>query len=364
MKRWTQVYLVPGAVFVAVVMGGGYGTGREVVEFFTRYGLTGGLYGIVLATAAFGLVLAATFEFARALQAYDYRSFFQHLLGRLWWLYEVLYLILFLLVLGVLSAAARELLEDQLGVPPSLGLALLLGLIAALVMGGRSVVSSVLTYWSAAMYVVFILYFVNIWYSAPVSPVTLIGQGDVASDWWQGGLLYPLYNLAVAPVLLFVVIPMKRRKEAVGAGLIAALMVMLPALLFHLSYAAGYPSVLEQNVPNYWMIEHYAGPWLLVMFLIALFGTLVETGAGLVFGFLERIDRAREPQQPPGRAMRLSIVVAILAGGAVLSSLGLVGLIAQGYSALAMGFALVYVWPLLTLGLLKLSRSEVHSNRT
>lgn len=38
----------PAAVFISVVMGGGYGTGREMIEFFTRYGLLGGLLGNVL----------------------------------------------------------------------------------------------------------------------------------------------------------------------------------------------------------------------------------------------------------------------------------------------------------------------------
>ena len=50
MKRWLQIYLVPGAVLQSVMVGGGYGTGREVVEFFTRFGLLGGLAGITIAT--------------------------------------------------------------------------------------------------------------------------------------------------------------------------------------------------------------------------------------------------------------------------------------------------------------------------
>ena len=59
MNRWIQVYLVPAAVFVSVVMGGGYGTGREVVEFFTRFGILGALMGICVAACLFSLVLTA-----------------------------------------------------------------------------------------------------------------------------------------------------------------------------------------------------------------------------------------------------------------------------------------------------------------
>lgn len=64
---------------------------------------------------------------------------------------------------------------------------------------------------------------------------------------------------------------------------------------FHVSYAAGYPEVLEQAVPNYWMISEYASPVLLDVFLVALLETLVETGAGLAQGMIERIEAAIRP---------------------------------------------------------------------
>ena len=36
-------YLLPGFVFQSVVIAGGYGTGREIVEYFLSYGPLGGL---------------------------------------------------------------------------------------------------------------------------------------------------------------------------------------------------------------------------------------------------------------------------------------------------------------------------------
>jgi uncharacterized membrane protein YkvI len=55
---------VSAAVFISAVMGGGYGTGREVVELFTRCGLLGGLAGIGIAGGVFALVLVCTYEFS------------------------------------------------------------------------------------------------------------------------------------------------------------------------------------------------------------------------------------------------------------------------------------------------------------
>lgn len=44
MTAW-RAYLVPAGVFQSLMIGGGYGTGREVVEYFSRFGFLGGLLG-------------------------------------------------------------------------------------------------------------------------------------------------------------------------------------------------------------------------------------------------------------------------------------------------------------------------------
>ena len=134
---------------------------------------------------------------------------------------------------------------------------------------------------------------------------------------------------------------------------------MVPAVLFHISYAVGYPQVLEQPVPNYWMMSEYASPVLLIVFLVALLGTLVETGAGLVQGLIERIEMAvkvdaNDTLSQPARA---AIAIATLLFGGLVGSLGIVALVAQGYSALSVGFALVYIIPICTLGVVKIIKS-------
>ncbi len=88
-----QRYLLPGFVFQSIIIAGGYGTGRELVEFFLRYGPLGGLLGMLLiATVVMSVTAAASFEFARVFQTFDYRAFFVQLLGRAWFLYEVFFL--------------------------------------------------------------------------------------------------------------------------------------------------------------------------------------------------------------------------------------------------------------------------------
>lgn len=362
MNRIFQVYIVPAAVFVSVVMGGGYGTGREVIEFFTRYGLLGGLFGTLVATCVFALVLACTYEFARVFQAYDYRTFFKRLIGPFWVCFEVLYLLLFLLVLGVVGSAAGNILEQEFGISSYISMVGVLVLVVALVYFGREAVEKVLTLWSIGMYLIFGYYFLEILNNSEVDILQSLTRGSIEPGWLQGGILYAMYNLALAPVLLFSTRAIQTRREALLAGIITGVVVMVPAVLFHISYAAGYPEVLEQPVPNYWMISKYTTPLLLGIFLVALLGTLVETGAGLVQGIIERIEAVISPSGDKSLSQRAkaAIGVATLMLGALTGSLGIVALVAKGYSALSVGFALVYIIPICTLGVVKVikARSE------
>ncbi|MFA0526378.1 hypothetical protein AB4517_22800 [Vibrio sp. 10N.222.52.C3] len=56
--------ILPGLVLQSVLIGGGYATGRELIEFFFSSGPLGGLLGMLVATAAISLICMFSFELA------------------------------------------------------------------------------------------------------------------------------------------------------------------------------------------------------------------------------------------------------------------------------------------------------------
>ena len=121
MISWFQRYLLPGFVFQSMIIAGGYGTGRELVEFFLQYGPVGGLLAMLLpATILMGVFCAIAFELARLTRSYDYRTFLKQLLGRFWFLYEIAYLTAIILILAVVGAAAGALLAETFGMSGNL----------------------------------------------------------------------------------------------------------------------------------------------------------------------------------------------------------------------------------------------------
>ncbi len=159
--RFLRIYIVPGAVFEAITVGGGYGTGREIVQFFTLYGTTGGLLGLLVATLeAWARGSHVTFEFARRFRAYDYHDVIARLIGPGWVMYEVLAVTMLLLVLAVTGVAAGNILADTFAIPIWVGVAVMFAFIVILNFYGREVVIKVLSFWVLLLIIVFVAYFV------------------------------------------------------------------------------------------------------------------------------------------------------------------------------------------------------------
>lgn len=354
---WFQRTLLPGFVFQSVVIAGGYGTGREIAEFFLTLGPRAGLLAMLVATAVFSLVCAASFEFARTFRATDYDAFFRKLIGPLAPAYELAYYGLMLIVLAVVAAAAGSILQETFGQPYLVGVLGMMGLIGLLVFAGTGLIERFLSGWSVVLYAVYGALFV--WALARFHPeigAALSGTTAPAQEtgsWFVGGVAYAGYNLALIPALLFSIRHVRTRTEAVTAGIWAGPIAMIPAALFYLSVVGLYPGVVDDAVPANTVLEALGSRGFQILFQVMLFGTLVETGTGLIHSVNERIGHAlerkgREGGLTPGGRTLVAALWLVLA--AVIAQFGLIGLIAKGYGTLTWVFIAIYVVPILTWG--------------
>jgi len=360
--RLIRIYLIPGAVLQSVMIGGGYGTGREVIEYFTNYGSIGGVYGIGVAGVCVAVVFALSLEITRIFKVYDYRNFFKVLLGRGWFLYEVLGAMLFILVIAVIASAAGQILLTELGIPVYMGTVIILFSVVFLNFYGRELVTLVLAYWSIFLYGVFISYLVAVYFQFGDLLFNQAGTSGVTSvkpGWFTSGLQYSFYNVTAIPIILFAARGIENRKEAFAAGCIGAAIAIIPALLLHISFVTQDPSILGAELPVYEVFGALNIQWLKFLYLVVLFGTFIETGAGTIQGFVERLDGWWMEREGGRLSRRVHASVAgfvvLLAG--FLSQAGIVALIAQGYGTLAWGFMVVYIVPLLTVGVWRIIKS-------
>lgn len=359
-SKFFRIYLLPGFVFQSVVIAGGYGTGRELVEFFLNYGTIGGLLGMWLVTAVmWGVVMAASFEFARVFQVYDYRSFFKKLLGGGWVIYEILYMLLLFIVLAVVGAAAGSIMEETFGIPYMVGMILMLAAVGILTFKGSETIAGFLSWWSFVLYAMYILFIAMAFAKFGGEIAAGLAKGEILPGWALGGFKYALYNLGVLPGVLFALKHIETRQQAIVSGFISSAIAIIPGFLFFLALAGGYPEVLDTEVPALFLLNKIGALFLLTFFQIVLFGTLIETGTGFIHAVNERINSVyHEKKMEMPTWLRPVVAIVLLIFSAGLATFGLVALIAKGYGTISWGFFIAHVIPVLTIGIAKIKQAE------
>lgn len=360
MASWFRRYLLPGFVFQSIMIAGGYGTGRELVEFFLKFGPKGALLGMLVpSTLIVSLTSMAAFELARSYRTYDYRTFFQRVLGPGWVLYEAAYLVTVLLILAVIGAAAGTFLLETFSLPFSVGAVGLLLAVGFLVFKGTTTIEKFLAAWSFVLYATYLVFFA--WSIATFgdSIREVLAGGETLPGWALSGLRYGALQVFLVPAILFSARHIETRKEALWAGALVGPIAILPGLLFLLAMIGQYPAVLERPLPANYLLEILGSRGFQITFQVVLFGTLIETGTGLIHAFNERVAGVfskRASDMP--KLLRPAIAIALLVAGSLMSRFGIVELIATGYGAMTWVSLAVVVVPLLTVGVIKIRAAE------
>jgi len=355
-----QRFLLPGLAFKAVVIGGGYATGRELAEFFLPSGPRGGILAMIVAMLLFSLVCTVTFLFARATGTRDYQSFFRALLGPFWVVFEAVYILFVILILAVYGAAAGEIAAALFGGGTLAGtLALMAGIILFVSFGNRSV-ERLFEYVSYLLYGVYALFVLLAFLKFGDRIAAGFALDVPARGWAAGGATYASYNLIGAVVILPVVRHLTSSRDAIIAGAIAGPLAMLPGLLFFTAMVAFYPEIANATLPSDALLQHMQLPLFYLLFQLMIFSALLESGASAVHAINERIDKAwqRRRGEKMSKRARFAVALLLLAGCMLLAGrFGLVALIAGGYRALAWIMLAVFILPLATIGAARILRT-------
>ena len=354
--NFLKAIILPGLIFQSVVIAGGYATGRELVEFFLTNGPRAGLYGMLVATVVWSLVLATSLEFARLTNSRDYKTFFRNLLGRAWVLYEIVYIITIVLILSVVGSAAGILLFEMINTPPIIGTILLIATIGFLTFFGTALIEKVLASWSVLLYVVYVAFLIVGFIQFGGDIETSFSLPVLETAWLSDGIKYASYNLAIIPTILFCLRHINTRKEAITGGLLGGVLAILPGILFYFVLAGFYPDIINEAVPINFILAAIGIPFFQILFQVVTFGTFIETGTALLHALNERIaiTYAEKSQLMPTYLRPAVALITMFIAVFISDRIGLIALIANGYVLLTYLFLGVFVIPLFTVGIYKI----------
>lgn len=361
MNDFFRRYLLPGFVFESAVIAGGYATGRELVEFFLPAGPWGGLLGMAVSMLVWSAVLMVSFELARVARTYDYRSFFKLLLGRGWFLFEIAYVLLIVIIMAVMGAAAGEITHSLFGLPKLAGSLGMIAATGAMLFYSSTTIEKFLTLSVGYLYLVYIVFV--IW--------SVVAFGDrieasfaavpVTGNWFKAGITYAGYNVATIPAVLFCIRHLRRRREALIAGALGGPLGMLPGVVFYIAMMGYYDEIGAVALPSAFLLAKLQAPWFEWAFQIAVLLTLVDTGVAMLHAINERVAKVyEERQRPMPQSLRPALAITVMVVSVyAASAVGLVDLIAKGYGLLTYAFIALLIVPVLTIGIWKICRQPV-----
>ena len=359
MTRLAQLkrIFLPGIILQSVLIGGGYATGREIVEYGAKFGAAGWVSGLAI-FVGFSVMSILSIEACRTWNVFDYKSLLKKMIGKGWIAYEIVYLLLSILIIAVMASAAGEILHHTLGFNYWVGVVMIILLVGFLNYKGEEVIATLETIGTVALFAAYALFSGWVYFAKSQNIRTVFSEWDTSfqSDppgmglLLLTGFLYVGYNLAVYPASFFTYRNIRSGKESIIAGIISGVLMTLPWFLTYFAILGYYPdaTVISATVPWLEILKSFH-PSLVLLFGVVVGWTLVETATGIIHAFISRvenqvIERSKKPLRKIHKALISSAALVI---SLLLAQVGIIDLVAKGYQVMAYAAIAVFGLPLL-----------------
>ena len=364
--------ILPGIVLQSVLIGGGYATGREIVEYGGKFGAMGWLAGVGT-FLGFAIIAALSFELIRLYKVYDYKSFIKEIGGPLWIVFDIVYFLFMIVIIAVMASATGSIVEQTLGLNYWVGVAAITIVVGVLNFFGARLIERFETYGTIALYIGYIIFAIIVISNNHQNMSQVFATGDTSfvpnttapAILWSG-VLYCAYNLVVVPSSFFTIKRQTKTSESIISGIIGGILMTIPWFLTYFAVMCFYPNedVLAASVPWLSMMQGVAGPVVIGIFGIVMGWTLIETSTGIIHACIERVNNGLGElhKNEMTRPQQAILTLVILIGAMILSRIGIIDLIATVYNGLAYAFLIIYVVPLLTVGVYKIIKKHKEQN--
>ncbi|MCL2367605.1 MAG: hypothetical protein FWC72_01290 [Oscillospiraceae bacterium] len=297
MKKQPISGLKIAMVYIGTVVGAGFATGQEILQFFVAFGL-GGIWGIALSTALFVIYGVLIMQLGMAAAAISHREIIHRIGGPVFRVtMDALIMLGLFTGLTAMLAGTGALFAQQLGLPPALGGAVMGILTALTVLGGlRSVINAI----SAVVpFLLVSVLGISIFALLGGTQALFEGGGEwdpaptMMGNWLWAAILYASYNILGAAAILAPLGTEAAGRRAIyqgaalgGIGLGAA------SLMIYLAISANLTEAGALEVPLLHLAERIS-PVAGGLFALVLIAEIYTTAVGALYGFSARLKGGR-----------------------------------------------------------------------
>lgn len=333
-----------GSAFIGVIVGAGFASGQEILQYFTSFGYQGTLAAIV-ATALFAYLGMTLTNIGSRLQADSHKNAIYEISGRFLGVIVDAVIIFTLFGVGVVMiAGAGSTVNQQFGLPVFVGSLIMTILVALAMMLKVDKVIAVIA--SITPFLLIFIVIISI-YSLTTMDLSFAELKPIAEsqeksfpNWFVSAINYVSFNIAVGAGMALVTGGAEKDSRIAGiGGFVGGLGIGVMIILAHLAIFSKIDVVASFDLPLLKIVEDFS-PVLAIFMAVILFGMIFNTALGMFYGFVTRFFEMETKKAHTATIITLAI-------GFVLSFVGFTTLVAKfysliGYLGLFLIFALIY----------------------
>lgn len=287
-KGWIKV----GSIYIGTVIGAGFASGREIIEFFGVYGVKG-IWGMIISGILFSILGSILLIKIYNNRIKDFNELAEKLFGKKFG-FVIDTIISFSLYTGfsIMISGSGAVFKEELGLPFNIGILVMVicsFIVFLFSLEGLSFINSILVP-LLVIGIIFTSFYLNIregYNFSNIEGVNLTKKGNFISS----SFLYFGSNSLIMIVVFSSLLPLLGNKRtAILGGTIGGMILSILGISILTSMLIYYNEVVNLDIPmlricNY-IGEGYRKIYALILW-IAMFTTALANG----FGFMNRVDK-------------------------------------------------------------------------
>ena len=316
MKKKKITSLKVAATYIGTVVGAGFATGQEILQFFTKFGIMG-LAGILVSTIMFILFGYIIMALGKKLGAHSHLEIIKYsdngMTGKI-----VDSIITFFLFGSFTSmiAGTGALFIQQFGLTSLMGNILMAVITAVTVLTGiNGVINSISFVVPFLLAAVIGTSLFSITGSPPNFTSSLVPSGGsiIISNWLLSSILYVSYNIIISVAILGPLGAEAKDRRAVKIGaILGGLGLGLGSVMIFLALSGNISEIINLEVPMIYVAGKISYPAQLA-YAVVLIAEIYTTAVGSLYGFVSRITNIQRFSLNSVLIVTLTTIAALLA---------------------------------------------------
>jgi len=286
-----------GAAFIGTVIGAGYASGQEIMQFFSIFG-SYGFITLILSGFIFFIAANSVFKISNNLKVYDYNSFVSKLCGKKIGLFYDFIITLFLFLgTSIMFSGSCEVFKAFFNIPKMVGIIIicLLTLLAVFkslegLLNVNSIIVPVIS--SVVIFTAFSFLRENSTWQI-FDSINIAPEASAFKAFFFM-LFYCSYNLVLSlGVLSAFPKDIKRRKVLMLGAFIGGFGLMLLAFLLNSLILIHMPDILNESMPMLYITKSFH-PYFKYALALCIWGEIFSTAVSDVFSLANRISSKKK----------------------------------------------------------------------